>query len=879
MGTAGMNPDGPYRQRIELRGGTWFARTVESAGGEAVAGRPEGAQALLARGNALREQGRYDEALASYEQALALAPEHAEALLMRGNALQALRRFGEALASYDRAIALKPDHADVFYNRGIALNGLKRLDEAVASYDRAIALKPDYALACNNRGNALQVLKRFEEAVASYDRAIALKPDYADAFYNRGMALQALRRFEEAVASYERTLALAPDHAEVFNNRGNALAEIERPAEALASFDRAIALQPNYAEAFSNRGNARRLLDRCEEALTSFDRALAIRPDYPAGFFGRGVVLQQLGRFEAALASFDRAIALKPENAAAFTNRGNALQELRRFDEALASYERAIALKHDYAEAYYNRALALQQLERFEDALASYDQAIAIKPDYPEAFNNRGHLLKDEGRQAEAVRSFERALALKPDYADAKLALCMAQLPILYEDEPEIVAKRAAYRKSLEALRNDVERQKMPREWAKAVGSTQPFLLAYQGLDDRDLASLYGPLMCRIMAERYPAAALAPAPRPDERIQVGIVSGFFWRHSVWKIPVRGWLSRIDRRRFQVFGYHTGVRPDASTEEAAGLCDRFVQGPLSIERWRDAILRDAPHVLIHPDIGMNAVSAQLAAQRLAIVQCTSWGHPDTSGFPTIDYYLSSELMEPAGAQEHYTERLILLPNLSIYYEPPELQPVALTRADVGLRVGATVFWCGQSLFKYLPQFDQVFARIAREVGDCQFAFIRYGQGTYLDDKVPRRLERAFMAVGRRAADHCVLLPRVDPHRFVAAIGLCDIVLDSIGWSGCNSTLEGMHHDLPIVTMKGSLMRGRHTAAILKRMDVEETVTETVDDYVAVAARLARDPAWRQAVKNRISQNKHRLYRDAGCVSALETFLESVVRRAS
>jgi predicted O-linked N-acetylglucosamine transferase (SPINDLY family) len=92
------------------------------------------------------------------------------------------------------------------------------------------------------------------------------------------------------------------------------------------------------------------------------------------------------------------------------------------------------------------------------------------------------------------------------------------------------------------------------------------------------------------------------------------------------------------------------------------------------------------------------------------------------------------------------------------------------------------------------------------------------------------------------------------------------------------LEGLHHDLPIVTMKGSLMRGRHTAAILKRMEVEDTVTETPDDYVAAAVRLARDLAWRQTVKTRISQNKHRLYRDTACISALETFLESVVRRA-
>jgi predicted O-linked N-acetylglucosamine transferase (SPINDLY family) len=297
--------------------------------------------------------------------------------------------------------------------------------------------------------------------------------------------------------------------------------------------------------------------------------------------------------------------------------------------------------------------------------------------------------------------------------------------------------------------------------------------------------------------------------------------------------------------------------------------------LSIDKWRSEILSDAPHIVIHPEIGMNAVATRLAAQRLAAVQCTSWGHPDTSGFPTIDYFLSSELMEPTGAQDHYTERLALLPNLSIYYEPPDLQPAEVERAELGLRPSATVFWCGQSLFKYLPQFDQVFGRIAQEAGDCQFAFIRYEPGTQVNDMFLRRLDRAFAAVGLRATDYCVLLPRLSSQRFVAAIGQCDIVLDSIGWSGCNSTLEGLQHHLPSVTMTGPLMRGRHTMAILRRMGMEETIAQTVDEYVTTAVRLARDTSWRRSVKSRIAENKHRLYRDESCVSALEAFLEGAV----
>src|SRR5262249_6363600 len=237
--------------------------------------------------------------------------------------------------------------------------------------------------------------------------------------------------------------------------------------------------------------------------------------------------------------------------------------------------------------------------------------------------------------------------------------------------------------------------------------------------------------------------------------------------------------------------------------AATLCDRFEQGPLSIERWREAIRRDAPHVLIYPEIGMDGASLLLAAQRLAPVQCTSWGHPTTSGLATVDYFLSSELMEPAGAQEHYTERLVPLPNLSVYIEPPESAGEPVERAALGLPADAMVYWCGQSLFKYLPQYDQIYPRIAREVPDSRFGFIEATVGRSLGDLLRGGLAAAFAAVGLDAERHCVFLPRLSPERFAAAMGESDAFLDSIGWSGCNSTAASLQYDLPIVTLEGSL----------------------------------------------------------------------------
>jgi predicted O-linked N-acetylglucosamine transferase (SPINDLY family) len=301
----------------------------------------------------------------------------------------------------------------------------------------------------------------------------------------------------------------------------------------------------------------------------------------------------------------------------------------------------------------------------------------------------------------------------------------------------------------------------------------------------------------------------------------------------------------------------------------------VEGPYSAERWRQIILADRPHVLIYPEIGMNHDAAELAALRLAPVQCSYIGHPQTSGYPTIDYFLSGELIEPSDGQDHYSEKLVRLPNIGFHYEPLELPAVAVTRAELGLRPGSTAYWCPQSLFKYLPQYDDVFPRIAREAGDCQFVFIRHS-GRDVTELFQKRLDHVFAAAGLKAEDHCVFLHGMDVNRFAAASAQCDLMLDSIGWSGGNTTLEALAQDLPVVTFEGDLMRGRVSAGMLRMMGMPEAVAGTIDDYVALAVRMGQDRSWRAEIKRRVASDKRRLYRDSTCIAALQDFLDHAAR---
>jgi len=769
-------------------------------------------------------------------------PSASAAEFRQGLARHQQGRLVEAERHYDAALKSQPDNFEALHMLGVIALQTGRFERGVKIIKKAVALNDNSAIVFKNLANGLKDLGRFDEAIVYFERAIALAPGFADAEFSYGTALHLMNRFEDALVHFEKAIALNPKFIAALNNRGLALAKLQRFTEALASYDKALAIQPNFGDAHNNRGN----------------------------------VLNALMRFDDALASFDRAIAARPDSAEAHCNRGNVLVQLERFDDAVASFDRAIAVRPHFAEAHRGRGDALANLNRFGDALASFDRAIAIKPRYVDAWISRVEALFTCNRNDEAVKSAQAAIDIDPENALCRFLSCCCELRILYDNEDDVEARRQAYERKLRAICSDYEAGRLRTNMMEAVARCKPFYLAYQGRNDRDLQALYGTLACRAIGARFRQGALPAPPEAAEPVRVGFVSSHFYSHSNWKIPLKGWISQLDRNRFKIFGYHVGRRRDQETEVAAKLCFRFVHRTLPLEAWRDEILADAPHILIYPGLLMDELCLQLAAQRLAPVQCNSWGHPETSGLPTLDYFLSSETMEPPDAEKHYTERLVRLPNLSIYYAPLETSPVRIARGELGMRPEAIVFWSGQSLYKYLPQHDFVFAKIAKFVGNCQFVFIKHPKETAIADLFRRRLDSVFSQWGLAATDHCLFIESMSTDRFIAAIGNCDIFLDSIGWSGCNSTLESLVHNLPVVTLRGALMRGRHSSAILDRIGVGQTVADSIDEYVSIATRLATNSVERRRISLEIDRNKHVIYRDRDCIAQLEDFLENAAR---
>jgi len=736
---------------------------------------------------------------------------------------------------------LSPDLQNLL-DQALAHHQAGRLGEAEPLYRHIVMAQPDAVQALNLLGVLCQQTERMEEAATLLDRAAALEPGNPGLLTNLGEAKRALGRHGEAVAHYQAALAADAGFADAHFNLGLALLAIEDAAGAARHLAEAARLTPAATDIWLPLGNARRAA----------------------------------GDLTGAADAYARAADAAPADAAPRVNLGGVLKALGRIDDAIDTYRDAIAIDGGVAEAHANLGIVLEDRLLLDEAEAAFRRALELDPDDPRLLTYLAGAVHQQGRAQEARDLYQRALDLKPQHFAARWGRTMA-LPIVYDSEDEVDAARAQWSDDVKDL-DDALRLDTPTlvdEAFEAVLAGTNFLLHYQGRNDADLQRRYGDLVSRIVKARFPghAAEIPARPAPSGgRLRVGLVSSYLYTHSIAKTH-GAWITGLDADRFERFAFHLGSRSDAMTDRLAQGVDHFHHLPGFGEDTVAAIAGAELDALIYADIGMDPVDQVLAALRLAPLQINGLGHPAPSGLDAVDVALSSDLMEPDDGQDHYTERLVRLPNLAACYELARIE-AEFTDPESRPDDAPPRFLCSQSLYKLLPGFDDLYPRIAKRVGPSEFWFIAH-HADHVTDIFRQRLKRAFAAEGLDADDYCTIHERLDQKGFMALNRRADVLLDSCMWSGNNSSLEGIACGLPVVTWPGPLFRSRHTLGHLRMMGIEETVAEGLDDYVDIAARLGKDAAWRAEIVQKFAANRHRLYDDDAPIRAIEDFLIETV----
>lgn len=581
------------------------------------------------------------------------------------------------------------------------------------------------------------------------------------------------------------------------------------------------------------------------------------------------------GDRQAAAGHLRATVATHPTHVDALTNLGALLRDEGRPDEAEPLLRRALAAQPRAGVAAYNLGLLRVDRQAWDEAVDLLRTATQAMPKDADAACWLGHALMGQGDAEGARQAYRTALRRDARHAGARWGQAMAQLPALAAHESEQVRAPQAFAQELSRLEAWFGSQPA-LDGSACVGAQQPYYLAYIEADHRVLLQAHGALCANLMA-RWARRAGLPEPAAastgnGRRLRIGIVSAHLHSHSVWHALLRGWIEHLDSRRFEIHLFHTGTRNDAETDWAGRRVARLHRGLGDWRAWARCVSDQRLDAILYPEIGMDATTTRLAALRLARWQAASWGHPITSGLPTLDAYLSAQAFEPEGAAAHYGERLICLPGLGSCYRPYGTAPAAVDFRAAGIDDGDRVLLCPGTPFKYGPAHDALWADIARRCAPCKLVFFS-PPGSTLGRQLQSRLARAFAAAGVDPASTLRSVPWQSQAAFFAWLDRADVFLDSPGFSGFNTVMQAVERGAPVVAWEGRFMRGRFASAVLRQAGLQEWIALDAEGYAQRVERLCADPVLRQRVRQEVARAAPGLYGTPGSVQALAAMLEA------
>ncbi len=655
-----------------------------------------------------------------------------------------------------------------------------------------------------------------------------------------------LRRLQPTKTAYARIIA------QVHNRTGVKAKAREEMIAAEEAFQAALTHWPDYPDALFNLASLHSHHQRFASALTLLHRLRSLVPDDHA--VAREIVLC-LAKDEQAQAADSLLRELPPPDltqAASCLLHAECLAWTGRVDEITPLLGR-LRFDESQREPLTELAYLLSQLGFVEQASAVYDHVLALYAD---------------GRTSPGLQMLiQQHLLLPPVYR---------KLPHLEASRERFVNGLAKLSTALDAVAEDEGYQ---RGLAQLVNEV--FLLAYQGRNDLVPMRERGQLLARI-APMFAPPAYRPAvhratqPGQSDKRRIGLVSSHF-RHCTAGHYFGGWITMLAAAGYDVQVFQLGPLFDDYTGQLGRSATRLHRLDGRIDEICLGIADARCDLLIYPELGMEARLLPLASLRLAPLQFCAWGHPVTSGLPTIDGYFSCAEMEPTDAVDHYSEKLLLLPGLGTNYPRPTL-PEPVTRQSLGLPDQGNLYLLPHAPFKMHPDNDAVCAAIA--ASDPQAVLILFrGEHPAPVLALRRRLASALTAAGADPARQLRILPMVSRERFLQVNMVCDVLVDALLWSGGNTSIDALLCRLPIVTCPGRFMRARQSAAMLRRVGMDDLIVDQPGQLAEQAVAVATDPERREQLRRKIISALPTLFDANGVAEALNRHIEDAFRQPS
>ena len=530
------------------------------------------------------------------------------------------------------------------------------------------------------------------------------------------------------------------------------------------------------------------------------------------------------------------------------------------------NFEKSISINKIYPQAYNNLGYLYKQTNNFEKSKKCYEIGIEQNPSYALIKMNYANLLDIMCEHKTAIKFYNSSILDDP----LKLSTRWAKLntfPFIYKNQNEIPEYNEYFQKEILSIKNFIEKNNLDKQdILNGLLNSTNFYLHYQGIDNTKLQISYARLIESLTENIFQSNTNNKKFLPTDKINIGFISPCFIEHSLMNTH-KNFLLKLDKKKFDTFVYHINDEKDKLTEMIKKNVDHFYHHT-NIENIINKIKEDPLNILIFLDIGMSPMMQIIGSLRLAPIQINGNAQPVTSGFKNIDYVITSKYMEPEEAEKHYSEKLIKLFGSGQCYENPHIISNKI------LPNKKTIFFNLQNLFKLLPNEDHIFTEIIKKIKNCEIWFVesRNKKGNSI---FRERLTKICNENNINFDSFIKMKKRRSQKDFFKLINESDIIIDSLNWSGNNTSHQAISLNKPIITLPGKFMRSRHTYALLKEIGIEDTIAKDKKHYVEIALKLS-NKNFKEKIIQKTKDNKHLLFDNIKPITDLENKLIELIK---
>ncbi|WP_413172057.1 tetratricopeptide repeat protein [Anabaena azotica] len=632
---------------------------------------------------------------------------------------------------------------------------------------------------------------------------------------------------------YLRALSIHPQLAKSHYNLGFIYEQQDEWERAINSYINAITINPNYTKAYYHLGLIFKRQKNFIKAIEQFSQVLQLDADHQGAKFNLALLWQQgegadfiqnlLGETE---------LELLPQLIENINDTGAMLVRQRKWEQAKSYFQSVIDLDPDCVLAHYNLGCVLQNQKYYSEAISSYQRGLKIDPNYIDAIKNLGYVYYKNGQSDLAQECFQKILKLDPNHGET------------YELLGFIAGEQGKLSDCInllnEALKINPNNPKLHSCFLFNLSS----LITFTPQEILDSAQLW--YQQQVVNQWLPTLTHHNNNKnPQRRLRIGYISPDFRRHSVSAF-IKPIFQHHDRTQVEVFCYGEVNEPDAITDEIIDICDAW-RSTVGLSDLQVAELIQTDRIDILIDLAGHTANNRMIVlgMKPAPIQATYLGYFSTTGLPSIDYWITDQILHPHDTQEKTSETIWRLPRCYVGYEPLKTAPKVVELPYK--KTGVFTFASFNNLRKLTPETFALWSEILKAVPHSRLV-LKCASSDVFSSLVAEKIQTPFVEQGidpkriflyggyAADEDHLNLYNQVDLH------------LDSMPYTGCTTTCEALWMGVPTVTLAGTRKMERMSASILHSVGLDDCIAHSATEYVQRAIALAQNPDYLQSLRS-------------------------------